>query len=122
MKNKYKIILVKVVISLAAIFNILGAILGVTSEMELYRNFNEEIKTIAYVLIAIGFFFTFIMIALMWKIDIRPEKTKPKKYKILINDFNELKQVISKKIKEENYNELKVYEKCTHNLSLMLKS
>ena len=109
MKNKHKIVLVKVVISLTAIFMTLGIIFWATSEI-IYNDFNELILNIAYILTGIGFFFGFIMIALMFKIDIRPEKTKPKKYKILINDFNELKQVISKKTKEENYSDFKVYE------------
>ena len=122
MKNKHKIILVKIVISLTAIFITLGIIFATTSKLGLHNNFNEEIKTIAYVLLAIGFFFGFIMIALMFKIDIRPEKTKPKKYKIMVNDFNELKQVISKNIKEDNYSELKVYENNRYKIDFWVKN
>ena len=121
MKNKHKIILVKVVISLTAIFMTLGIIFWATSEI-IYNDFNELILNIAYILTGIGCFFGFIMIGLMFKIDIRPEKTKPKKYKILINDFNELKQVISKKIKEENYNELKVYENNRYRIEFGIKN
>lgn len=122
MKNKHKIILVKVVISLAAIFTSFGTMFAAMYEMELYSNFIGEIKTLAYVLLAIGFLFGFIMIGLMFKIDIRPEKTKPKKYKILVNHFNELKQVISKKIKEENYNEIKVYENNRYKIEFGVKN
>lgn len=122
MKNKHKIILVKVVISLTAIFMTLGVVLATTSKLGLHNDLNEETKILAYVLIAIGFFFGFIMIALMFKIDIRPEKTKPKKYKIMVNDFNELKQVISKNIKEDNYSELKVYENNRYKIDFWVKS
>lgn len=121
MKNKHKIILVKVVISLTAIFMTLGIIFWATSEI-IYNDFNELILNIAYILTGIGCFFGFIMIGLMFKIDIRPEKTKPKKYKILINDFNELKQVISKKIEEENYNNFKVYENNRYRIEFWIKN
>lgn len=121
MKNKHKIILVKVVISLTAIFMTLGIIFWATSEI-IYNDFNELILNIAYILTGIGCFFGFIMIGLMFKIDIRPEKTKPKKYTILINDFNELKQVISKKIEEENYNNFKVYENNRYRIEFGIKN
>lgn len=122
MKNKHKIVLVKTIIALSGFFVILASILGVTSELKLYGNLNEKVNDIALILIAIGFVFTSIMIVLIFKIDIRPEKTKPRRYRISIDNFSGLRDIIRNELLKDNYEEFKLYKTEHYKIEFAIKN
>lgn len=121
MKNKHKIILVKFVISLSGLLMIFSLFLGITSEMKLYGDRSEYYNNIAYVLMLLFSISTIIMIILMMKIDIRPEKTKSKKHKIKIEDYKGFKDYLENKLMNNGYNEEKKYDNNLFEINYFIK-
>ena len=123
MKNKHKIILVKFFILMAFIFTILFwislIIFGKQAEFTEQYYFFEKVSIVVGIMHAVLGMVVFI---LMCKIDIRPERTKPTKYKINTIDFGSLKQNIYMKLKEEKYTEFKVYQNSRYKIHYSIKS
>lgn len=122
MKNKHKVFLVKFVISLGAVLSIiafiLSVILGIQSRNNLENLFYEKMLALVFSLAILD---GIIMVMLMCKIDIRPEKTKPVRLKLKDNDYEIIKKTLCEKYEQKGYKELVEYEYDEANISYMIK-
>ena len=58
----------------------------------------------------------------MTKIDIRPQRTKSKKYKLKINNYEQLKKYLFDKLINEGYDSVKTFEGELYNIDYTIKS
>ncbi len=121
MKNRHKIILVKSIIASAGILMIVSLFLGITSGMELYGDSNEFFVNLSYISLLIFTINAIIMLILMCKIDIRPEKTKPMRLKLKDNDYEMIKENLCQKYEHNGYQKLTKYEYNNAKIDYMIK-
>lgn len=121
MKNRHKIILVKSIIASAGILMIVSLFLGITSGMELYGDSNEFFVNLSYISLLIFTINAIIMLILMCKIDIRPEKTKPMRLKLKDNDYEMIKENLCQKYEHNGYQKLTKYEYSNAKIDYMIK-
>ncbi|MDD3392502.1 MAG: hypothetical protein PHE54_03080 [Bacilli bacterium] len=122
MKNKHKVLLVKGVIALAAILSMVDfyylCMLEKLPENDIRFNFYERRAIIMSVLAAIS---TIIMVILMMKIDIRPQKTKSGKYKLKINTFNDFKNHLIKMLINDGYKKHDIFNGKLYEIEYLIK-
>lgn len=121
MKNKYKIILFKIVIVLVGVFLFAFAISYTASKKNLDIKLDDFYEKLNYITgIPCGFFGA-LMFIFIFCVDIRPEKTKPEKYKLISNDYKEIKKIIGNNIFAEGYSEFKTYKNDLFQIDYAIK-
>lgn len=110
MKENHKIILVKVLLTICGILSVFYLFLGITAGMELYGVYSERIVEISNIILVIDMFLGACLMFLMWKVDIRPKKTMPQKYKLLINNFDDFKEKLSISLMKDGYSDFETYK------------
>lgn len=122
MKDKYKILLVKFSILLSAILGIMLLVsafkLEVIDESNLLYKYYER-QTILF--FALTLLSTIIMIILMLKIDIQPIRTKSKKFKLKISNYNELKDKLFTKLIDDGYDNNQSYKDELYEIDYVIK-
>lgn len=121
MKNKYKIILVKSIIAIGGMLFISSLFLGITSEMLLYGSYNDFFNKLAYFLLFLCTIDTIVMLILMCKIDIRPEKAKPMRLKLKDNNYEMIKENLCQKYEHNGYRKLTKYEYNNAKIDYMIR-
>ena len=123
MKNEHKIILVKSIIALSGILLVLTLVIGITSEIQVVGTKSYYFYKNLSLIILLSFFLSgTIMMILMWKIDIRPQKTKSEKYKIKTTNYNDLKKYLFEAALDDGYESRGTFKTDKYSIDYVLKN
>ena len=122
MKNEHKIILVKVALSISLILMILFFIFSIGSGIEIFGENNEFYYNLGYKFFLLLYFIIgTITTILMCKIDIKPVKTKSKKYKLKYESYKEFQYKLYDVLYNEGYSSFEEFKTNNYSINYAVK-